>query len=743
MSLWRSRTIQARIQQLVLVCVVPGWLLLLAQSLLTYQRERDTEQARACSTARTLANALEAELDGHVVALQALATSPLLTSPTSPADLLAFREQAERALPHLGGETLVLTDPSGRQILNLLRPAGVALPPLRAGVFPAGDDPMKPMVSDLFTGTLTQHQQVAVNVPVMREGRLSYRLTLILGLQRLTEFLHRQNLPEGWISSVLDRKGLTMARTLSPERFVGLPVVPSLLERVLNQESSCFLTVSREGVQVFAGHARANRYGWSTTIGAPEAALTADLRKRLAVSSGVAMLMLAGGLVLARLLGRHVAAPIRALVGPALAIGSGQQVEIPEPPMDEARHLADALRQAQILLQQRQRARSQAEAALQQSESMLRHALEAGRMGVWKLDLRTDELVHSREHDRCYGHPQGLAHFTLEDFRQAVHPEDVDWVVASHQQARQEGRPLHIEFRVIWPDGSVHWLSSHSQPMHDDAGQPTRVVGLVVDITERKRAEELRLHSVALEAENRQVQEANRQKREFLANMSHELRTPLNAIIGFADLLRLSPPPPGSPKQGEYLAHIAGGAQHLLQLVNDVLDLSKVEAGRFEFFPAAIDLPLLVDEALAMVRAEADRKHITLHTELQSLPDLWLDPARLKQVLLNFLSNAVKFTPEGGRIAVRAHGRGPGRWRLEVEDNGVGISAEDQPKLFSQFAQLRQRIRPTYGGTGLGLALTRQLVELQGGQVGVQSQPGVGSTFFAELPRVAGTAALQ
>ncbi|HEX5685364.1 MAG TPA: ATP-binding protein [Ideonella sp.] len=743
MSFWRSRSIQARIQQLVLVCVIPGWLLLLAQSLLTYQRERGTEQVRACHTARTLANALEAELDSHVVALQALATSPLLTSPTQPADLLAFREQAERALPHLGGETLVLTDPTGRQLFNLLRPAGMPLPLLGPGVFPANADATRPMVSDMFAGSVSQHSQVAVHVPVLRDGQLSYRLTLMLGLQRLADFLRRQNLPEGWISSVLDRRGITMARTVSPERFVGLPVVPALLDHVLHDESSCFLTTSREGVQVFAGHARAPRYGWSTTIGVPEAALTADLRKRLVTSSSVAMLMLLAGLLLARLLSRLVAEPIRALVAPALAIGSGQQVEIPEPSMDEARQLTDALRQAQDLLRQRQRARSHAETALQQSESMLRHALQAGRMGVWELDLSSNELRHSPDHDRCFGYPQGAPRFTLEDFRRAVHPDDIEWVAESQGKALREGRPLHIDFRVVWPDGSVHWMSSHSQVMTGDDGRPTRIVGLVVDITERKHAEELRLRSVALEAENRQVQEANRQKREFLANMSHELRTPLNAIVGFADLLRLSPPPPGSTKQAEYLAHIAGGAQHLLQLVNDVLDLSKVEAGRFEFFPAAVDLPALVDETLAMLRAEAERKHISLHTELEPLPDLWLDPARLKQVLLNFVSNAVKFTPEGGRIVVRAMARGSNGWHLEVEDNGIGIAAEDQPKLFSQFAQLRQRIRPIYGGTGLGLALTRQLVELQGGQVGVRSQAGAGSTFFADLPRKAVTGALQ
>jgi signal transduction histidine kinase len=315
-----------------------------------------------------------------------------------------------------------------------------------------------------------------------------------------------------------------------------------------------------------------------------------------------------------------------------------------------------------------------------------------------------------------------------------VHPDDLEWLVRANEKALQSNEMLHTEFRVIWPDGSVHWLASQSQVVKGDDGP--RYVGLVTEITERKQAEEMRLRSAALEAENRQVLEANRLKREFLAQMSHELRTPLNAIIGFSELLRDSHLPPDSPRRAEFLAHIAAGGQHLLKLVNDVLDLSKVEAGRMDFVAAPIDLPALVSEALALVRPDAERKRITLGMDLQPLPGLRLDPARLKQVLLNYLSNAVKFTPEGGRIQVRACAQGPDRWRLEVEDSGIGISEADQARLFSQFQQLRQGRSPPQAGTGLGLALTRRLVELQGGTVGVQSAPGQGSTFHAELPLV-------
>jgi CheY-like chemotaxis protein len=251
-------------------------------------------------------------------------------------------------------------------------------------------------------------------------------------------------------------------------------------------------------------------------------------------------------------------------------------------------------------------------------------------------------------------------------------------------------------------------------------------------------SEALRLQGVRLEAENRQIQEANRLKSEFLANMSHELRTPLNAVIGFADILRSSLLPADSPKRAEYLGHIAAGGRHLLQIINDVLDLAKVESGKFELFPEVVDLPRLVGEVTGVLQAEAAHKHLTLEVALDpALTGLVLDVARLKQVLYNFLSNAIKFTGAHGRVVLRAVAEDDeGWWRLEVEDNGVGISPADQARLFTPFQQANTGPDKQHGGTGLGLALTRQLVELQGGSVGLRSELGAGSVFHARLPRV-------
>ncbi|GEM_PF-1567573 len=261
---------------------------------------------------------------------------------------------------------------------------------------------------------------------------------------------------------------------------------------------------------------------------------------------------------------------------------------------------------------------------------------------------------------------------------------------------------------------------------------------------EEIRLRELRLAGDELRRQNEAIQEANRLKSEFLANMSHELRTPLNSIIGFAELLESGKVGEPDPTQKEFLGDILTSSRHLLQLINDVLDLAKVEAGRMEFAPEEVDLASLVEEVVVVVRALSTRKGIEVSTSVApEVRRVSADPVRLKQVLFNYLSNAIKFTPEGGRVEVRATPQGPESFRLEVQDTGVGIRAEDIPKLFQEFQQLDSSMAKQQQGTGLGLALTKRLAEAQGGSVGVESAPGRGSTFSVTLPRVGLAGAVQ
>jgi signal transduction histidine kinase len=224
------------------------------------------------------------------------------------------------------------------------------------------------------------------------------------------------------------------------------------------------------------------------------------------------------------------------------------------------------------------------------------------------------------------------------------------------------------------------------------------------------------------------VQEANRLKSEFLANMSHELRTPLNSIIGFAELMHKKKVGPISARHEEFLGDILTSARHLLQLINDVLDISKVESGKMEFHPEPVDLESALREVTHTMRSLVDLKHIALSSEIDpSLCTVHVDPAKLRQVLYNYASNAVKFTPEGGRVTIRMLPVGEGSLRLEVEDTGIGIHPGEIGKLFAEFQQLDSSTSKKYAGTGLGLALTKRIVEAQGGTVACTACPARGA----------------
>jgi len=249
------------------------------------------------------------------------------------------------------------------------------------------------------------------------------------------------------------------------------------------------------------------------------------------------------------------------------------------------------------------------------------------------------------------------------------------------------------------------------------------VSSAIRDISERRQLEE-------------KMREASRLKSEFLANMSHELRTPLNAIIGFTELVHRGKAGPVSERQQEYLEDSLHSARHLLQLINDVLDLAKIEAGKIGLRPQPVQLEGLAGEVRDVLRGLANSKHLHVTIEIDpALSPVVIDPARVKQVLYNFMSNAIKFTDEGGTVTVRIAAHGAAQFRIDVADTGIGIAAQDLARLFVEFQQLDAGSAKRYPGTGLGLALTKRIVERHGGHVAVASEPGAGSTFTAILPR--------
>ena len=248
----------------------------------------------------------------------------------------------------------------------------------------------------------------------------------------------------------------------------------------------------------------------------------------------------------------------------------------------------------------------------------------------------------------------------------------------------------------------------------------------------RQRDEAEQAHRAAQLA----ADEANRAKSEFLANMSHELRTPLNAVLGFSDILRRQTfGPVGSPKYMDYANDIHASGKHLLELIDDILDVAKIESDKAEMEEEAIDVPGLVESALAMVRTRAHEGEVRLEVDLSDgLPPLLADRRKLKQILLNLLSNAVKFSPPGGEVALKVWSREDSGYVFQVADNGIGMALEDIPKALAPFGQVESALTRRYEGTGLGLPLAKSLVEMHSGSLDLQSQLGAGTTVTVRFP---------
>src|SRR5680860_364428 len=303
---------------------------------------------------------------------------------------------------------------------------------------------------------------------------------------------------------------------------------------------------------------------------------------------------------------------------------------------------------------------------------------------------------------------------------------------ASINRVLTEGKVTNYELTARARDGTLTVVSYNATTFHDRDRRLQGVIASARDMTELKRFEQTRQKNVELE-------NASRMKSEFLANMSHELRTPLNGIIGFTEFLIDEKPGPLRPKQKEYLGDVLNSARHLLQLINDVLDLAKVEAGKMELHPETFPVRKAVEEVTAVIKSIAQKKHIAVGIEVSDgLDAVTLDQHKFKQVLYNLLSNAVKFTDEGGQVDIHARRLEPHRLEVQVRDTGIGIKAEDINRLFTEFEQLDSGTARRFEGTGLGLALTKKIIEFQGGRIDAQSEPGKGSVFTVVLPVTTG-----
>jgi len=368
--------------------------------------------------------------------------------------------------------------------------------------------------------------------------------------------------------------------------------------------------------------------------------------------------------------------------------------------------------------------RKRADMALAERERQLREAQALARIGNWTADLRTGELVWSDEIYRIFGHAPGSFEPSVEAFHAAVHPDDRAKVLESEKRAEQTGRH-DVVHRIVRPDRTLRHVHELAQMDTDAAGNRLRLTGTVQDVTERVEVEQ------ALMALSEEAERANRAKSDFLSSMSHELRTPMNAILGFGQLMEYDADLP--EEHQDNVQEILRAGRHLLELINEVLDLAKVESGHIDLSLEPVEVCPIVDECLSLVGPLADKRDIQLSHKGLKATAVRADRTRLKQVLLNLLSNAIKYNRDAGSVRIEVRLEGADRLRIRVTDTGPGIPASRLAELFQPFNRLVAE-HSDIEGTGIGLTITRRIVEMMGGSVDVESEVGVGSTFWIELP---------
>jgi hypothetical protein len=372
------------------------------------------------------------------------------------------------------------------------------------------------------------------------------------------------------------------------------------------------------------------------------------------------------------------------------------------------------------------------EAELRDALQRLRLTTASTGIGVWTVDLANGKVQWDEQMRALHGLGSEEVADPARTWIGMTHPDERESVLAAAMSAMQRGEPLEIDVRIVRRDGQARTLAHRAQVQRDADGVPVRLLGVCWDITERRNAE-------AALREKAAAERASQAKSEFLSRVSHELRTPLNAILGFAQILEIDRKEPLSERQRERIDQIQGAGRHLLALINDVLDLSRIEAGVDKLNVQPTEPLPVIDACLELVATQAAAQGVTVHRPPpdSAPPKVWVDATRLRQVLLNLLSNAIKYNRRGGHVDVQVEPPQAGCLTIRVADTGAGMNDAQMAQLFQPFNRLGREKAPI-PGAGIGLAISQRLVEQMGGTLSARSQPSVGSVFTLQLRVAAG-----
>ncbi len=685
------------------------------------ERNRSEEEARGLS--HGLGVALDREIIGIVTTLQALATSPSLQT----GDMAGFYAQLQqiRSQQHIH---LSLRDVSGHLVMTTRVPLGMAVP-IPRGLAETDREVLRTgveRVTNVFPGAVTDRPAFQViAAPVLVGGKPTYLLGASLDPDYMAAAFRRESLPRGWIGSLIDGNGIVVARTEGQAQYEGKLASVAFRSHATGAGGS-FYGSNISGVPSLIGYARSDLSSWTASVNVGTALVNAPIYRSLLglLVLGVCLALLAG--TLAVLAGRRIEHAVRRLRDVAEAIGRGSPVGDVMTPVAEINQVGLALQAASAQLQDRARERDRAEATVREREAHLSGVFEQTGAGFAEAELDGRYISVNDYYCGLVGRSrEQLLGMRLQDI---PHHDDQAVNTAMFQRVLETGEPQSAEKRFVRGDGGMVWVANTMSLIRTTGGRRT-LLSVAIDISPQKRVER------DLAAARDLADQANLAKSTFLANMSHELRTPLSAIIGYSEMLREEVEDGVEPAEfAADMGKIETNARHLLGLINDVLDLSKIESGKMEVYAETFDIADLIQQVAAGIGGLVAKGRNTLVLDVPpGLGTLRSDVVKLRQVLLNLLSNAAKFT-EAGRITLSARRLPDGGVAFQVRDTGIGMTPEQIGKLFQRFTQADASTTRRFGGTGLGLSITQAFMTMLGGTVEVESQPGAGSVFTLNLP---------
>lgn len=721
---------------LVLACLLPG--VLGATGLFVYQyRQGRAQQAKdTIQTARALVQAV----DNHLLRAQAVVETLSVSEALARYDFAVFHQQARRAVALSGlGTNIVLRDEAGVQILNTALEFGKPAQALPApeqvrAVFATG----KPAISQVFIGPVLKRPIMSVDVPVIINGKISYDLGVGILPRHFNLLLKAQGLPSDWIAAVFDRTGTIAGRTHSPEQLVGLKATPRLLQAMMASSEGTVETTTLEGIEVQSFYSRSPTTNWRVAIGIPVRTIEVTLLRNLSLLAlGVAALF-GVSLLLARFMSQRIAHSITALTSPAIALGDGQSVQVPEVRIKEAAEVASAIGRAADLLQERS-------AALQKSEGDLRQLIAAIPGTVWTATRDgTIDFISQQWLDYT---GKSIASQLGAGFLDAIHPEDREDLMRTWQDAVTRAENFHAEYRLRRHDGAYRWFKSWGTSILDQHGHCIRWLGIVTDINDLKEAEEA-LQRINADLENRisekeqaeaKVRVAYQHLREtheqliqmeklsalgtLVGGVAHEINNPLMGIKGYIEYVsdKLD-----EGRSKEILRRASAEVDRIGRIVKNMLVFSRSKSS---LSLDDVDLVEAVNKTIALVEADLRHQNIELRISIPATPVMAKgNMDNIQQAVLNLILNArdaLKQHPLPHKVDVSVRNEGNGLCVISVTDNGPGIPESIKTRIFDPFFTTK----PAGQGTGLGLAVTRQLIEASGGSIDVGTAASGGAAF--------------